>query len=364
MSTLGPANQEILMRARADLRLGVPVILGGKENDAIIAPVEVLSQSRLDQLKLIDKKSVILITARRAQTLKCPIYDENFVRIEIDKFHKINSIKAIADPSLDLKTPLKGPFNVKRDMPLKLENEALLLLKSAQLLPAAIISQINDGKDYASSHNLTYLQTEQLLAIAISPGGISDAITAEVPIVRAERSQFHIFRPSISGEEHYAVEIGKIDRDQPTLVRVHSACFTGDVLGSLKCDCGPQLHAATSMINDHGGGLLIYLNQEGRGIGLANKIRAYSLQDQGFDTVEANHRLGFEDDERDFQLGAAILKEMRIKDIKLITNNPSKISTMNNYDINVLERIPLKVGQNETNLRYLETKARKSGHLM
>ena len=124
MSTLGPANQEILMRARADLRLGVPVILGGKENDVIVAPIEVLSQSRLDQLKLIDKNSVILITARRAQTLKCPIYDENFVRIEIDKFHKINSIKAIADPSLDLKTPLKGQFNVRRDKPLKLENEA------------------------------------------------------------------------------------------------------------------------------------------------------------------------------------------------------------------------------------------------
>jgi GTP cyclohydrolase II len=148
------------------------------------------------------------------------------------------------------------------------------------------------------------------------------------------------------------------------LVRIHSACFTGDVLGSLKCDCGPQLHAAIKMINDHDGGLLIYLNQEGRGIGIANKIRAYSLQDQGFDTVEANHRLGFEDDERDFQLGAAILKEMRITNIKLITNNPSKISTMDSYDINVVERIPLKVGQTKNNLRYLETKARKSGHLM
>ena len=118
------------------------------------------------------------------------------------------------------------------------------------------------------------------------------------------------------------------------------------------------------MINDHGSGLLIYLNQEGRGIGLANKIRAYSLQDQGFDTVEANHRLGFEDDERDFQLGAAILKEMRITDIKLITNNPSKLSMMNKYGINVTKRIPLRVGQNKNNLRYLETKAKKSGHLL
>jgi GTP cyclohydrolase II len=259
---------------------------------------------------------------------------------------------------------LKGPFNVVRDKPLELENEALLLLKFAQLLPAAVVSQITDGESYASNHNLTYIQTGPLLEMAISPRRISDAITAEVPTATAKNSQFHIFRPNISVEDHYAVEIGRIDRDTPTLVRIHSACFTGDVLGSLKCDCGPQLHAATEMINDQGGGLLIYLNQEGRGIGLANKIRAYSLQDQGFDTVEANHRLGFEDDERDFQLGAAILKEMRITNIKLITNNPSKISTMDKYKINVVERIPLKVGQNSTNLRYLETKVKKSGHLM
>ena len=200
--------------------------------------------------------------------------------------------------------------------------------------------------------------------LAMSSESISEAITAEVPTARAKSTQFHIFRPALSGEEHYAMEIGKINRDRPILVRIHSACFTGDVLGSLKCDCGPQLHAATKMINDQGGGLLIYLNQEGRGIGLANKIRAYSLQDQGFDTVEANHRLGFEDDERDFQLGATILKEMRISNIKLITNNPSKINTMNKFDINVTERIPLKVGQNKNNLKYIETKAKKSGHLM
>ena len=361
---LGPTDQEILMRARADLRLGVPIILGGNENNAIVAPIEVLSQARLDQLKSINKNSFILITARRAQTLKCSVYDGNFVRLELGRTPKITPLKAIADPSLDLEIPLKGPFNIIRQKPLGLENESLLLLKSAQILPAAIISPVPDGKRYAQSHNITYLQTGQFMQSALSSQGISDAITAEVPTKDTENSQFHIFRLNISGEEHYAVEIGKIDRNKPTLVRIHSACFTGDVLGSLKCDCGPQLHAATKMINDHGDGLLIYLNQEGRGIGLANKIRAYSLQDQGFDTVEANHRLGFEDDERDFQLGAAILKEMRITDIKLITNNPSKISTMNKYNINVVDRIPLNVGQNKTNRGYLETKARKSGHLM
>ena len=361
---LGPTDQENIMRARADLRLGIPILLVGNENNAIIAPLEVLSQTRLDQLKSISKNSFILITAKRAQTLKCPIYDGNFVRLELGLTPKIASLKAIADPSLDLKNPLKGPFKIIRGKSLKLETEALLLLKSAQLLPAAVISPVADGECYAQSQNITCLQTGQVIQSALSSQSISDAITAEVPTARTQNSQFHIFRPNISGEEHYAVEIGKIDRNKPTLVRIHSACFTGDVLGSLKCDCGPQLHTATNMINDQGEGLLIYLNQEGRGIGLANKIRAYSLQDQGFDTVEANHRLGFDDDERDFQLGAAILKEMRIKNIKLITNNPAKISTMNKYGINVVERIPLNVGQNKTNRGYLETKARKSGHLM
>ena len=361
---LGLTNQEILMRARADLRLGVPIVLSGKGIDAIVAPIDVLSQARLDQLKSINEKSFILITARRAQTLKCPVYEGSFARIELGQTPKISYLKAISDPSLDLKTPLKGPFDVLREEPLKLENEALLLLKSAQLLPAAVVSQVDEGAKFATNHKLTYLQTEQLGDLAISSRGIADAITATVPTAMTENAKFHIFRPNISGEEHYVMEIGKICRNQPTLVRIHSACFTGDVLGSLKCDCGPQLHAATKIINDQGGGLLIYLNQEGRGIGLANKIRAYSLQDQGFDTVEANHRLGFEDDERDFQLGATILKEMRITDIKLITNNPSKVSTMNKYNINVSERIPLRVGQNKNNLRYLETKAKKSGHLM
>ena len=352
------------MRARTDLRLGIPIVLAGKKIDAVVTPVEVLNQKQLNKLRQIDKSSFILITARRAQTLKCPIYDGNFVKIELGEKSTPHSVKAIADPMLDLKNPLKGPFKIIREMPIEIENEALIVLKSAQLLPAAIISQVNNGENFAETNKLTYLKKEQLLEMAISPEDIADAITAEVPTARAENAQFHIFRPNISGEEHYAVEIGKIDRDQPTLVRIHSACFTGDVLGSLKCDCGPQLHAATKMINDEGGGLLIYLNQEGRGIGLANKIRAYSLQNQGFDTVEANHRLGFEDDERDFQLGATILKKMRITNIQLITNNPSKISTMEKYGVTVAKRIPLKVGQNENNLRYLQTKAIKSGHLM
>ena len=145
---------------------------------------------------------MILITARRAQTLKCPIYDEDFVRIELGQVSEINSIKAIADPSLDLKNPLKGPFNIRRDKPLKLENEALLLLKSAQLLPAAVISKVTKGKDYATLHNLTYLKKLQLEEMTLNSKDIADAIK-EGTNIEAENTQFHIFRPNISGEEHY-----------------------------------------------------------------------------------------------------------------------------------------------------------------
>ena len=158
---LGLTNQEFLMRARADLRLGVPVVLGRNGIDVVVAAIDVLRQSRLDQLKSIDENSFILITARRAETLKCPVYDGNFARLEIGQTPKVSSLKAIADPSLDLKNPLKGPLNVIRERPLNLENNALLLLKSAQLLPAAIISQVNNGENFASKHNLTYLQTKQ-----------------------------------------------------------------------------------------------------------------------------------------------------------------------------------------------------------
>ena len=160
------------------------------------------------------------------------------------------------------------------------------------------------------------------------------------------------------------MEYGDIDRNFPVLVRIHSACFTGDVLGSLKCDCGAQLSEAMLQINKNSSGILIYLNQEGRGIGLANKMRAYALQDEGFDTVEANHRLGFEDDERDFQIGASILKELKISSIRLMTNNPNKIKLLEENGVNVAERLALIVEENELNAHYLGTKAKKSGHLL
>jgi GTP cyclohydrolase II len=181
----------------------------------------------------------------------------------------------------------------------------------------------------------------------------------------SDTGRVHVFRPADNGAEHYAIEVGaQPDLAQPVLVRLHSACFTGDVLGSLKCDCGPQLQAAMAAMAEGGSGVLLYLNQEGRGIGLANKMRAYALQDRGLDTVEANHALGFADDERDFRIGARLLAGMGITTVRLMTNNPAKVAMLEACGIRVVERVPLRVGQTVQNAAYLATKALKSGHLL
>jgi GTP cyclohydrolase II len=180
----------------------------------------------------------------------------------------------------------------------------------------------------------------------------------------SQAGRVHVFRPDDGGAEHYAIEIGTPAMDSAVTVRLHSACFTGDVLGSLKCDCGQQLRAAISAMAAGGGGVLIYLNQEGRGIGLANKMRSYALQDAGLDTVEANHWLGFEDDQRDFRTGAMILRRMGIGRVRLMTNNPAKLSILSSQGIEVTERLPILVGHTAENARYLTTKAEKSGHLL
>jgi GTP cyclohydrolase II len=214
---------------------------------------------------------------------------------------------------------------------------------------------------FAALHGLTALP---LSAITQDSSPLHPIIAARVPMQASQAGRVHVFRPEDGGEEHYAIEIGRPDRTAPVLARIHSACFTGDVLGSLKCDCGPQLRAALAQMGTTGAGVLLYLNQEGRGIGLANKLRAYALQDQGFDTVEANHRLGFEDDERDFRIGANILRQMGFTAVRLMTNNPRKITMMQSCGLTVTERVPLHVGQTAQNAGYLATKAAKSGHIL
>jgi GTP cyclohydrolase II len=354
---------ETLARARADLGMGVPVVLCDGVQCLLTAAAETIAAPRLADFRALGKP-VLAITARRAETLKARTYDGDLARVAVPPDAGIDWISSMADPSGDLAMPLKGPHVSLREGCADLHRAALRLAKTARLLPAMLAVDLADGAGFAREHGLTLIDitTAGPALDALSP--LHSVISARVPLAVSEAGRVHVFRPDDGAEEHYVVEIGRPPRDAPVLTRLHSACFTGDLLGSLKCDCGPQLRAALATMGKEGAGVLLYLNQEGRGIGLANKMRAYSLQDQGFDTVEANHRLGFEDDERDFRIGADILKRMGFSQVRLLTNNPRKVVMMQEHGVTVTERVPLKVGLNPLNARYLDTKAKKSGHIL
>ena len=174
----------------------------------------------------------------------------------------------------------------------------------------------------------------------------------------------HLYKSETDNKEHVALVKGKISPDAPTLVRVHSECLTGDLFGSLRCDCNEQLVAALRMVEKSGSGVVLYMRQEGRGIGLVNKLKAYKLQDEGLDTVEANEKLGFRADLRDYGIGAQILRDLGVRKLRLLTNNPKKIVGLQGYGLEVVERIPLEMDPNDFNLRYLRTKRDKLGHLI
>lgn len=358
--SLRPDVTEQIARARADLRMGVPVVVAGAGGGLILA-VETLDAARLAAVRQMGDPALVL-TALRAQTLKARAYDGDVARLALPSGSGLDWVQAVADPADDLRHPMKGPLRAMRTGDAGLARVAVGLLKAARLLPAAIILPLVDPAAVAVSENLTVVDGAAVLQTKLSP--LHPVISARVPLAVSEAGRLHVYRPEDGAEEHYAVEIGQPDRGKPVLARLHSACFTGDLLGSLKCDCGPQLHAALAQMGQEGAGVLLYLNQEGRGIGLANKMRAYALQDQGFDTVEANHRLGFEDDERDFRIGAEILRGMGFGAVRLMTNNPAKIARMEGCGIAVAERVPLKVGETSHNHAYLATKAAKSGHLL
>ena len=352
--TLIPTLTETLSRARTDMRMGLPVVIGGW----LAAAVETVSPARAQAMRDMGG-AVLAVTDWRAQTLKARVYDGDLARIIVPGDADAGWMRAIADPSGDLMTPMKGPLQSARGGDALPHRAAIGLAKSAQLLPAVLMVPVDDAPP-----ELTRLAPGPALAQLATEAAMIPVAAARLPLQAAERSRLHIFRPDNGDAEHYAVEIGDPPRDRPVLARLHSACFTGDVLGSLKCDCGPQLHAALAAMGEQGQGVLLYLNQEGRGIGLANKMRAYALQNQGFDTVEANHRLGFNDDERDFRIGADILRRMCFGAVRLMTNNPRKVAMLEGHGIAVAERVPLITPTNRFNQGYLAVKAAKSGHLL
>jgi GTP cyclohydrolase II len=354
-----------VVRAVDAFRRGEPVILQDTDGSRITAlAVETAGDERLAAFRSTSDHPVYqILTHARARTLKIPLYTAYTAEVVAVVWAgplRSADLRAVADPTADLDVPMKGPFEARREALPESFAAAIKLAKLGGLLPSVVVTQkpMRMGRpvQIASADIYTY-EADAVQTLCV-------VTRARVPLDGAENTEIVAFRAHDGAPEHYAVVINAPPTDRPVLTRLHSECFTGDLLGSLKCDCGAQLRGAVETISRAGGGVLLYLAQEGRGIGLINKLRAYRLQDQGFDTMEANERLGFESDEREYDAAARMLALLGYKSVRLLTNNPDKVASLEKAGMQVVERVPHAFPDNEHNRAYLRTKAAKAGHLL
>jgi GTP cyclohydrolase II len=339
------------------LRAGRPVRITGSVPIAILA-VETASQELLD---LLDPQhcAKLMISGERAAALHLANERDAAdpaapVVIGHAPWLDAATALAIADPGQDLDRAPIGPLHPVKAECVETTRAALDLARSAGLLPALWMLDPKVADLCVSLDDILHERRQPSVEIVAR---------AKLPLEGLPPTQIVAFRASDDGQEHVALVVGAFG-GKPPLVRLHSECLTGDVFGSLKCDCGPQLKQALHIIGENGGGVLLYLRQEGRGIGLINKIRAYSLQDRGFDTVDANRRLGFADDERDYGHAAAMLHALGIERVRLLTNNPAKVEGLSAAGIEIIERVSHQMPANPHNADYLATKRKRSGHLL
>jgi GTP cyclohydrolase II len=351
---------DIFAAARAvdALRRGWPVRVEGAGGGLTVLAVERADDARLAGFDP-DAKAELLLSAERGAILKLANQRDAAtpgrpVLIERVPWLDLPAALALADPANDLATPFKGPYRTRAIAETDAASAALTLARVAGLLPAFFVRTEAKAEAAVAAEDIAAYAQEDRLAIVAR---------ARLPVAGAENSEIVAFRAPADAAEHVALLIGAPDGGPP-LVRLHSECLTGDVLGSLKCDCGPQLHAAIDAIAKSGWGILLYLRQEGRGIGLINKLRAYALQDQGYDTVESNLRLGFAIDARDFGIAASMLRLLGQDRIRLLTNNPAKVAGLEAAGVEVAERVPHALPPNPHNAHYLEVKRDRTGHLL
>lgn len=307
--------------------------------------------------------------------------DYNETTTGISAFERSQTVKALIDPNARAQQFRRPghifPLIAKKGGVLRRSGHteaAVDLARMCGSYPAAVICEVikEDGTmarlpdlaEIARKHGLKLISIQDLIRYRNEKEKlIQREVEARLP------TDYGVFTAvaytnEVDGKEHVALVKGKISADQPTLVRVHSECLTGDVFHSHRCDCGPQLHAALRQIEENGSGILLYMRQEGRGIGLINKLKAYVLQEKGFDTVDANIQLGFAADLRDYGIGAQILKDLGVRSIRLLTNNPRKVRGLEGYGLEIVERVPLQMEENEDNRLYLHTKKQKLGHML
>ncbi len=358
-------------RAVADLRRGALVLLAGPHDTAgLIQAAETSGEGDAVRMaEIAGSGPLLLLTAQRAASLGIAGAAENLPTAGVVALD-------LAGARPGLIAELADPTSVRREVsgkpasapsPGGLDAAAIDLTKLARLLPAALIAPLGTGRDWAAwarDNDVLAVGTQEVADYRYAAARSLVAVgEAQVPLEGAENTRILAFRPSDGGLEHLAVVIGSPSPDSPVLTRLHSECFTGDLLGSLRCDCGDQLRGAIDAIAEAGSGLLLYLAQEGRGIGLVNKLRAYQLQDQGADTVEANEQLGFDADERVYLPAAEMLRRLGFRRVRLLTNNPDKMAALTRCGIVVEERVPHSFPSNRHNDFYLATKASRFGHL-
>lgn len=364
MTGMNSKEKQLLQIERAgdELRRGLPVLVQSGDMSLLVLAAEYANDATLAHFDGIASDSFVMLTNNRAAALKVAGEDWPVVRIERPAWMQAGDIVALADPTLDLSTPLKGPFRRVNREAADVDVAGIKLAKLARLLPAVLAAEVAQG---AIGEDVARVDASAVLAAEMDQANnLRQVASAKVPLAGAENTRLVAFRPISGGVEHIAIVIGDPDRSKPVLMRVHSECFTGDLLGSLKCDCGEQLRGAIHAINEAGGGVVLYLAQEGRGIGLISKLKAYALQDQGYDTVDANTRLGFDVDERIFAPAAEMLKGLGFKSVRLMTNNPFKVQGLESYGIEVTERVSHAFPTNPHNERYLEVKKSRTGHIL
>ncbi|WP_421707936.1 GTP cyclohydrolase II [Algihabitans sp.] len=363
-----PGTLEDVDRALSELRRGWPVVLrDGAGTALLILAAEAASDERL---RLLDRHGEsprrLVVTGPRAQALDLTKgAAEGPVRLPADSL-SAGTISALADPTAIARPVTKTTPAIARAT--DLEVSAIELVKLARLLPAVLVVDASAGEtpeEWGAKRGFLSVAAQEVAAYSTAAAlSLTKVAEAAVPLSDAEDTRILAFRPADGGIEHLAIVIGQPDTSQPVLVRLHSECFTGDLLGSLRCDCGDQLRGAIQAIAAAGSGVLLYLAQEGRGIGLVNKLRAYTLQDRGADTHEANLQLGFDADERVYLPAAEMLRQLGVQQVRLLTNNPEKMEQLARWRIAVTERVPHSFPSNGHNEAYLATKVEKFGHLL
>jgi len=370
-TTTDAAVLRAVERAIAELRRGEPVLLWDTEGQAaLILAAEQAGDQSLARLDALSEGSIhLVLTGRRAHALglgqaNAEAEAESIVAIEVSDL-RARAIVELADPTGGPRGPL-GAL-ILGAVPEALGAGAVDLAKLARLLPAALLVIRDLGgeapRSWAAAHDVPALATSEIGAYRFAGArALTRVAEARLPLAEADNTRVIAFRPGDGGLEHLALVIGEPRHDESVLVRLHSECFTGDLLGSLRCDCGDQLQGAIAAIHDAGRGVLLYLSQEGRGIGLVNKLRAYQLQDRGADTAEANEQLGFDADERIYLPAAGMLRQLGFGRVRLLTNNPDKVAALAHCGITVEERVPHAFPSNAHNNFYLATKASRFGH--